>query len=800
MSNLGSHIIYKQLLDRHGRIRIPIIQRDYAQGRPGEKEVREEFLSALEEALKKPADDQSLPLNLDFIYGSVEGKEETRFLPLDGQQRLTTLFLLHWYLAWADQQWDDFSQLFRANGHSRFSYSVRPSSNEFFDELVGYQPTNLPEELESLSRLITDQPWYFRSWRLDPTIQSALAMLDDIHRRFSSSKGLYSRLVDESLPAITFQLLDLNNFGLSDDLYIKMNARGKPLTPLETFKARYEQELEKLFSGKPMAMGSGNVTVAEFVARRMDTTWADLFWVYRDKESNLYDDAVMSVFQAVALITRNPENDNYEEDVDVLRKAVINRPSYADFHTNGWLDQEFTNTLISLLESWSGQGGSFAAKLPNERYFNEYLIFKKLANEDELSYVEVVQFAAYAMFIRSHRENLDQKAFQEWMRVVYNLSVNTSYDRPRDLRRSLGGLRELLPMSNSILNHFADFETPPGGFNEQQVAEEKFKAEVILGHPDWRPLIDQAEAHGYFKGQIEFLFDFCGALAENEERMVKEWDDELHRSFQKAFEIYWKKADSMFSQNGLTYIEGYRWQRALLSMGDYLLPRGRNYSFLVNSSTDQASWKRLLRGTGSKVSDARKILHTLWDRLDITISLDGQLDYIISIAPTMESWREHLVKTPNAITYCEARSIRLYSDERVYLLKKTQMNGAHAELFSYCLYQTLLGEWDKSSSLELRGYCDVSGTEFEPYIEMILRQYGSCTIVRIYFTGGRFRLAVDTNQNDIHREVLAKLVSLGFQENGRQLSKESARECIKNTLKDLAIAFDATSYNELSHA
>jgi hypothetical protein len=100
--SLGNQVIYKQLLERHGRIRVPMIQRDYAQGRPAETEVREEFLKALQDALLKPADDSTLPLNLDFIYGSVEGDGETRFLPLDGQQRLTTLFLLHWYLAWKD--------------------------------------------------------------------------------------------------------------------------------------------------------------------------------------------------------------------------------------------------------------------------------------------------------------------------------------------------------------------------------------------------------------------------------------------------------------------------------------------------------------------------------------------------------------------------------------------------------------------------------------------------------------------------------------------------------------------------
>jgi hypothetical protein len=338
MSDFESQITYKQLLKRHGHIRIPLIQRDYAQGRPSEAKVREEFLGALEGALRCPADDPSLPLNLDFIYGSVEGKQETRFSPLDGQQRLTTLFLLHWFLAWRDERWADFGELFRAKGHSRFSYSVRPSSNEFFDELVAYEPKYRPENVDQLSLLIANQPWYFRSWRLDPTIQSTLVMLDAIHRRFASAHGLFERLVSEGKPAITFQLLDLKNFGLSDDLYIKMNARGKPLTQFETFKARYEQELGKQFAGEERLINNQKFPIADFVARRMDTSWSDFFWAYRDKETNLYDSAVMNLFRAMALVTRDPESKSYLEDVSTLRNARW-APSYTAtlIPKDGWI-------------------------------------------------------------------------------------------------------------------------------------------------------------------------------------------------------------------------------------------------------------------------------------------------------------------------------------------------------------------------------------------------------------------------------------------------------------------------------
>ena len=55
-------------------------------------------------------------------------------------------------------------------------------------------------------------------------------MLDAIHGRFASSRGAWPRPVSRESPAIVFRLLLLENFNLSDDLYVKMNARGKALT------------------------------------------------------------------------------------------------------------------------------------------------------------------------------------------------------------------------------------------------------------------------------------------------------------------------------------------------------------------------------------------------------------------------------------------------------------------------------------------------------------------------------------------------------------------------------------------
>lgn len=784
--SFGSQINYKQLLKRHQHIRVPMIQRDYAQGRPAEIEVREEFLRTLKDALVKPANDTSLPLNLDFIYGSVEGDEETRFLPLDGQQRLTTLFLLHWYLAWKDDQWTAFEELFLSEGHSRFAYSVRPSSNEFFDVLVAYRPDASPQDITSLADMIADQPWYFRSWRLDPTIQAVLHMLDAIHAKFGGSSGLFERLLDEEQPAITFQLLDLENFGLSDDLYIKMNARGKPLTAFETFKARYEQEMVSHLQGEKFSIGDQTFDGADYVARRMDTTWADLFWRHRNRGSDLYDDAFMNVFRAVALITRSPESPQYLRDFAMLRTGD-NTPLYTDFHSCRWLDEEFTRTLVCLLDSWCGNGGKLCRLLPDGRYLSEKELFRKIVtNGANLSYTDLVQFTAYAQFIVEHQDGIEAEAFQEWMRVVHNLALNTGYNRSTDFQRSVRGLAGLIEHSENILTHFSTADKPATGFSELQIAEEKLKAQLILGHESWRTNIDRAEGHGYFRGQIGFLLDFASVAAKSSESGPGDWDTAEHVDFQVAFARCMELAEAMFSAEGLNDSDTHPWKRALLCLGDYLLPSGRNRSFLVNSMTEEASWKRLLSGSGHAAA-ARNILKNLFNRLSLEKPIAEQLDKVIEGAEHFDPWRDAIVRCPAIFEYCKRSSIRVDEYETIYLLKHSQMNGAHAELFTFCLYEELrsAAAMDGLSPLKLMEYYFVNETAIEPGIRF---DWAGDTATYFDLKGGKdgFVLYRSLDCDESRPPFVDFLAGKGgFKLTERRLERKCAYSDIRKVIDDL---------------
>ena len=311
------------------------------------------------------------------------------------------------------------------------------------------------------------------------------------------------------------------------------------------------------------------------------------------------------------------------------------------------------------------------------------------------------------------------------MRVVFNLSTNTSYDRPADMQRSISGLLKMAQNSGDVLQFLSVTEKPTSGFSPQQVSEEKLKAELILADAGWRPLIDRSEEHGYFRGQIEFLLDFCGALGKWENTDGVNWEATDHSFLQEKFENYLGKAEAMFKAHGLLNLGQFRWERALLSIGDYFLPSGRggNVSFLTNPSTEQASWKRLLRGGDEREKEARGFLQQLLDRIVGNDSLRTQLDQIIAEAKRakeLESWRREFIRTPKAFEYCERRAIRRVGNI-VYLLKRTQMNGAHAELFTYCLFHNDLLPIASDVGfhpLELsKQYYSVNGTEIEPGIQ-----------------------------------------------------------------------------------
>jgi hypothetical protein len=688
-----SRITFPGLFSKFARVEIPIIQRDYAQGRKTAEDVRSGLLEAMFEALDRKPDDKALPLDLDFVYGSItktkeDGEEVVAFAPLDGQQRLTTLFLLHWFSAWKDGVGDEFREVYRHGGKSRFAYLVRPSSTEFFDTLSDFFPDPTDVGEDKLSRLLEEQPWFFLYWKQDPTIQSALVMLDAIQERFEGGNELYAKLTDEQSPRITFQFLDLHQFGLSDDLYIKMNARGKPLTAFENFKAKLEQKLASDFKGWKEEGDTGEIPVKDYFSHRIEMRWADLFWHFRDPDSRLFDDKLIELYREMAIVTRDPDDDSFENVVHDLRgqKGGL---TYQWFAKLGAVDERMLRCLFGTLDRLSGSDRGMQVFLRETGYLDERALFEKAINpKTNLNYEESILLRAYTGYLVEHREGIDSDSLWNWGRVVANLARNTIYNRPEDFQRSFRSLNALLEHADSILDYLGEHAGEIVGFNQQQVREEQLKATLILKSDKWRGLIIEAECHGYFSGQIEFLFKFSGVLDLWLGTKNCNWSEQEDESFRTLFESYFKRAKLVFGDAGLRNFNGFLWERALLAKGDYLVESGRNRCFL-KSEGRETSWKRLLRGDPKKETEEEKrsIVWRVMDQLNPDGDVCEDLEAIIKRAEVEDPWRKLLVENPDAIGYCENRLIRWLSAERIFLLKHSQLNHTHADLFTYCLFK-----------------------------------------------------------------------------------------------------------------
>jgi len=764
---------------------IPIVQRDYAQGRPGVGEVRGRFLDALHTALKR-AEGGAEALDLDFIYGyelRADDKRQGQFVPIDGQQRLTTLFLLHWYLALLDGAYSDFQSWAAPKQRARFEYAVRSSSDEF---LTGLAATDLdlddllapdPGGDNALSKTLRNEHWYYRSWERDPTVRACLTMLDDIHAVFRESVGFYARLVGPK-PAITFQFLDLDEFGLGDELYIKMNARGRPLTRFEVIKSELEKYARSLSGLPDVPRGDKKLPMHKHLGIQFDTTWTHLLWRLLREEhatdsserwTRQLDHQMLNLVRTLA-ITTHPEVDTsgklaqkVEKRLEDLHNGhVTTFPAYAQ---RGAIHDGLITSLVTLMDLWSNDDTSSPLRtfLQRDDYYDEVVMFRAVRSDQprrgnergkpkgtSTNYSDVVLFSAYCTYLLSGRDR--GAGLDAWMRVLANLTHNTPIERGEHLRRALASIRQLLSDGGDDLLTYLAGGGAVAFFLAQQVREEQLKAQLIRRHADWRPLIERAELHPYFKGQIEFLFAFCGVLSAWLPGQACGWTDDQDRAYRAAFETWLNKATAVFVKKtddvGLVELPEYLWERALLCHGDYLLRRGKKWSLLVDSERD-VSWKRLLRGDMKNKRRAqqrdmvRRVLEDV-DPDDLVSALRAILAAGVRASDDdSKSWRRRLVSNPSYLKYCQNRWLRWEWDgnarEEVILLLRKVRRGNHRELYTWDLglklqKQVLQG---KLAPIQRADPQELWGVAVRPGVDLYAGQKTTVTH-RIRYVSGRF--------------------------------------------------------------
>lgn len=718
----GERVSFIQLIqDKEYQIEIPIIQRDYAQGRSSYDENRMVFLNALKTYL-----DENIPeRDLDFIYGTVENQ---RFIPLDGQQRLTTLFLLHWYLALKDEKIDDFRLIMTSGDDAKFRYKTRASSTDFFDALLKAEnqidlnqlTPNNKKEYPTIARIIKDCGWFFNSWEKDPTIQSILIMMDAIHHVFQGCDNYYERLVDNRI--ITFMFLNIGQYGLTDDLYIKMNSRGKPLTPFENFKARLEQEIRLLFgdgkSNYELKFGTyEKVSVQKYFSHLIDTEWTNLFWQYRN-EDNEIDDKILNFIKATFInYLANKGSETWVKEY--RNKAHI---SFLEYKETELLEKDFIIELIEVLNQLKNENNKIKQRIEDTFYYQEYAAFEQVLDYNFTNYNQRIQFYAYCQYLKKWKTH---DGLNEWMRIVHNLTQNVIYNNEGEYIRGIKGISILIPYSNKIIQYLVN-NGQVDGFNKKQVTEERIKA-YLFGKTHWKEAIKKAEQHGYFTGQIGFLLNFSGIENYFEQYRKCDWSDMEDEVFFDRFNNYYQKSIAVFGEKGLKDFSNYSFRRALFSKGDYLLKEGRNLSFLIDVDRD-ISWKRLLFDGGSRDKNEpkelgekrRNYLKMLFD--DALFDLDKLPNCLTTVIETSLKrndlvWRRGFIDTPQLFSYMKKnpqdKSLNIrHTNNSTYLLKGKKTSGNHAELQTlHFYYNHLKGNSYAPFNVE---YYPAVGEDFSP--------------------------------------------------------------------------------------
>lgn len=556
-------ITFWELLQNNS-IEIPIVQRDYAQGRVGKEYLRKNFLTSLKQALDGET------LKLDFVYGSVENNA---LQPLDGQQRLTTLWLLHWYIAlFADKYEEAFNIL------SKFSYETRISSREFMQNLCNsenFKSFNKGEK--DVVKFIKDATWYYSAWNQDPTISSMLRMIKGtdigdksgediidgleelfIHTKKDVFEKYWERLTETD--AISFYQQPLEDFGLSDDLYVKMNARGKQLTSFENLKADlidYLREQER--DSEQDDRWKNILDISKGIPIKIDTEWTQLFWCNRSEDHRIDEIffAFVNRFFWNELFTA--KNDG---DYILTLSSVSKNPSYEYFNADdtdkyvgfdpykyymGSIPVSFFEKLEIILDNYS----SFQGIIPSPRWmkgFDFIPTYKDNKNgkdeKKEISGINQLQRIVFFAVCKYFSEGVpNQQSLNRWMRVVYNLISGTDRTGGPEIR-DVETVRKAISYLDTVDSHnvisclaFKKMDIAEGGESSTSVLTRRWNEEIakaiqIENNPDWENRIVEAEDYSFFHGSIRFLFQ-----------------DEEGKTDWTMFEKKWNTVQRFFAKN-----------------------------------------------------------------------------------------------------------------------------------------------------------------------------------------------------------------------------------------------------------
>lgn len=530
---------FTEFIDAANDIEIPLLQRDYVQG--GNTIIISEFIESIIDAFKKET-----ILDLNYIYG-MWGKKG--YIPIDGQQRLITLWLLHLYV------WTRNNNSSKTAFPVRLKFMSREAADNFSEKLSLHIKDCINDDNHSIKYKIENSSWFSLTWEKDRTVRSMLNMLNVLDKQCTAKKINMEKFYDSlSNGLISFMFYPVEN-DISDDIYIKMNGRGLPLTYFDLLKSWIDGHIETILKNKDLVLSEDDRNVISAWPDKIDNDWTQLLW----KNRNLYevdenkkdisfriDDEQMRIIYSLAILywVRKDEEellhlkDLDEEERDFRFNEICNFLGIKDENKDEStvkkciLDKFFQKNNywipLYLLDKFNLFSANFIVKMSewldslynyqeqksilfkhDENKVNFRLnpdehktLFHQIALDEEPTYERLLILYSSLIY-----DTISKTTFYDWMRIVRNLVHNStlSKDTFTDILSSLDILSDICKTTD-VIDYFVETQKISlKGISPRQISEEQWKAELIQHDDNWRDLISELENHPFFMGDISFV-------------------------------------------------------------------------------------------------------------------------------------------------------------------------------------------------------------------------------------------------------------------------------------------------------
>lgn len=495
------------LLSRY-RVVIPGIQRHYVQGanNPKAESVRKQFIKEIFAAIKEKQNEFSL----HFIYGSINTNGEDSFVPVDGQQRLTTLWLIARYAAEKAEPSDrkDLLSLL-----SRFTYEDRINAKRFCQALTCED--SRWDITQDPNPNILCQDWFVDYWKEDETVASMIRMLSTIYEEWNKHQD--SITAEDILEAIASKIrfkLKIDAFG--DDIYMKMNARGLQLTQWENFKGKFSEDLRE--------------DKKEWWVKEMEEL-SNRFFTCSDEQHELPDNAFFALYARImAYEARKQPGVDCGNSIKQLAAYTHNHNTwsqielpfvpYSDFSgitNNESIASTVADTCVKMIKTVLASAQNIVPYFGDSKLFDTFF---HPQNGNELDFT----LCCYEYFKKFVNEDVNTTHFLKALRLMWNIleNVDKQYEKKTDNRIELVkkfiDLGDQTLYSPQIKEIEKEIEKAP-----EQAKEEAEKAkqmhcndksmpndwneETLKPWSNWNDAIEKAEECAFFHGSIRFLYE-----------------------------------------------------------------------------------------------------------------------------------------------------------------------------------------------------------------------------------------------------------------------------------------------------